>query len=318
MPPKHWQSTSTPLTQALRPIAAMYGWLWSMRSALYRMGILRSKHLSVPVVVVGNVVAGGAGKTPIVIALVQRLQTENYKVGIISRGYGRDGSGCTEVTKYSAASDVGDEPVLLHRTTGSPVFVAKNRVQAAQTLLAQYPDIDIIVSDDGLQHLALHRDIEVVVFDERGVGNGMLLPAGPLREPWPRKPYCAAHLVLNDVKRQIGTYAINGKGERITLSKLHHKTMHALAAIAKPDVFFDMLRAKGLVLASTQSYPDHDSLKRCKIPSQENEVLLCTAKDAVKLWQHHPQVLAIPLLIELNETFLKVFDASIHALKQPA
>jgi tetraacyldisaccharide 4'-kinase len=311
--PHFWLNHSI-ASNCLRPLAQLYGFAMKLRQQLYRWGRLSSHSVGVPVVVVGNVLLGGVGKTPIVIALVQRLQADGYTVGIVSRGYGRSGKGCTEVTKYSAASEVGDEPVLLHRTTASPVFVAANRVHAACALLEQYPSTNIIVSDDGLQHLALKRDIEIVVFDERGVGNGLLLPAGPLREPWPRRPLCATHLILNNVSRQIGTHAINGKGERMTFNKLRSKTIHALTAIGKPEAFFQMLRDKGLELASTQTYPDHDPLTRCTIPSGDNEVLLCTAKDAVKLWQHHPQVWAMPLLIELNDVFLKIFDASVTSL----
>jgi tetraacyldisaccharide 4'-kinase len=263
--------------------------------------------------VVGNVVAGGVGKTPIVISLVKRLQQQGYTVGVVSRGYGRTGKGCTEVTKYSAATEVGDEPVLIHHASQAPVFVASSRVQAAKALLAHYPSTQVIVSDDGLQHLALTRDVEIVVFDERGTGNGLLLPAGPLREVWPRAARCRTHLVLSEVTRQLGDYAVNGKGEHAPLSSLTNKKIHALAAIAKPEVFFQMLRDKGLTLVDTQVFPDHALLAKCRIPMGDNDVLLCTAKDAVKLWEHHPQVLAVALSIELNSAFLKVFDASVKA-----
>lgn len=315
--PAFWL-TSNALSACLQPIAKLYGLAVRMRQQLYRIGFLKSRSVGVPVVVVGNVFAGGVGKTPIVIALVQRLQADGYAVGIVSRGYGRTGKGCTEVSKYSAATEVGDEPMLLHRATGAPVFVATDRVQAAKALHEQYPSTNVIVSDDGLQHLALRRDIEIVVFDERITGNGHLLPAGPLREPWPRLAFCNTYLILSDVQRSIGSYAINGKGERIALADLHGKTLHALTAIAKPEAFFTMLQEKGLNLATKQSFPDHDPLTRCKLPTSDNDVLLCTAKDAVKLWQHYPQALAIPLHIQLNESFLKAFDASVRTLLPPS
>jgi tetraacyldisaccharide 4'-kinase len=316
MPPKHWQSSTSFLTQLLRPLSAVYGWLWSIRSLFYHVGILSPQRLPVPVVVVGNVVAGGVGKTPIVITLVKRLQTQGYQVGVVSKGYGRSSKGCQEVTKYSAASNDGDEPVLIHHATQAPVFVADSRVLAAQTLLEHYPQTQVIVCDDGLQHLALARDVEIVVFDERSTGNNLLIPAGPLREPWPRKALCSAHFVLNDVTRSLGSYVINGKGEQIQLKSLAKRQVHALAGIAKPEAFFDMLRAKGLTLASTQAFADHASLAKAHIPSGDKDVLLCTAKDAVKLWQHHPQVLAVPLFIELDAAFLKAFDANLQALIQ--
>lgn len=317
MPPKHWQSSRSLTTQLLRPVACIYGWLWSLRAALYRLGIFRSEHLAVPVVVVGNVIAGGTGKTPIVIALVKRLQAQGFTVGVVSRGYGRRSKGCTQITQRSSASQDGDEPVLIHLATAAPVFVAKSRVEAAKALLQHVPHTQVIVCDDGLQHWALARNVEIVVFDERGTGNQYLLPAGPLREPWPRKPQCQTHFVLNRVPRSLGDTAINGKGELSALLELAGKHIHALAGIAKPEAFFDMLRAKGLLLASTQVFADHSPLTKAHIPTAPQDVVLCTTKDAIKLWPQHPQVLAVPLQIELDANFLKAFDACLHRLIPP-
>jgi hypothetical protein len=171
---------------ALLPLAWAYHGVVELRRRLFRQGVLASHRLPVPVIVVGNLIVGGAGKTPTVIAVVELLRRHGRAPGIVSRGYGRDESAVREVRGDSEARRVGDEPLLLARRTGVPVFVGSDRVAAGHALLQAHPAVDVIVSDDGLQHLALGRDIEVLVFDDRGTGNDRLLPAGPLREPLPR------------------------------------------------------------------------------------------------------------------------------------
>jgi len=197
----------------------MYGFVVRFRQGLFISGVLKSHKLPVPLVVVGNVVAGGAGKTPLVMALVLHLKAQGIQVGVISRGFGarRVKSAAApispevhEVLPNSLPQDVGDEPLLIRRTTGVPVFTGVKRYAAGQALLARHPETQLIISDDGLQHLALQRDLEVVVFDDRGLGNGWLLPAGPLREPWPRP----CDLVLHTSQRQ----AFGGFGSTRTLS----------------------------------------------------------------------------------------------------
>jgi tetraacyldisaccharide 4'-kinase len=170
----------------LLPASLLFGLVVAIRRAAYRLGWMRSTRVPVPVVVVGNVVAGGSGKTPIVIALVRHLRARGIAAGVVSRGYGRRTADCREVRATDAPEDTGDEPLLIARETGAPVFVAPRRADAARALLAAHPSTRVIVSDDGLQHYGLERDVEVCVFDERGIGNGWLLPAGPLREGWPR------------------------------------------------------------------------------------------------------------------------------------
>ena len=170
----------------LWPVSQLYAALDSFRRALYRSDILKVERVPVAVVVVGNVMAGGVGKTPVVIALVKHLQTRGFNVGVISRGYGRTSTACLEVHSGSPVNEVGDEPALIHASTSAPIFVAARRIEAARELLLKHPTTQIIICDDGLQHLRLHRDLDICVFDDRGAGNGWLLPAGPLREPWPR------------------------------------------------------------------------------------------------------------------------------------
>ena len=173
---------------ALLPLAWLFGALAASRRGLYRAGMLRRVEVGVPVVVVGNLIAGGAGKTPTVLAVVRLLQRHGRRPGIVSRGHGRTDAGVLEVSPDTLAQDCGDEPLLLRLRAGVPVCVARDRVAAAQALRRRHPEVDVIVSDDGLQHLRLARDLQIIVFDERGAGNGWLLPAGPLREPLPATP----------------------------------------------------------------------------------------------------------------------------------
>ena len=158
------------LAWLLWPISLLMRLIVALRRQAFAWGLLRSEHPGVPVIVVGNVVAGGAGKTPTVIAVVRHLQACGLHPGVISRGYGRVGDDCREVTPDSTPEQSGDEPLLVRRSTAAPVFVAPQRMEAAQALRQTYPETDVIVCDDGLQHLALRRDLEICVFDERGVG----------------------------------------------------------------------------------------------------------------------------------------------------
>lgn len=311
------------LAWLLWPLSLLYRLLISLRVGFYRVGLLTSQRVAVPVVMVGNVVAGGAGKTPVVIALAQHLQRRGIRVGVISRGYGRSTQGCLEVTQQRAAQEVGDEPALIHRRAGAPVFVAEQRAQAAQALLTRHPQTQIILSDDGLQHLALHRDLEIGVFDDRGVGNGFLLPAGPLREPWPRR----LDLVLRSgteptfegfrIRRKLSDHAVTLDGTQVPLSELASDStapLLALAAIARPEVFFTMLRDRGLTLADTLALPDHYDFKSWSANQYKGYRLICTEKDAVKLWPRCPDALAVPLLSVLPDEFWAAFDTHIDAL----
>lgn len=301
---------------ALRPVAALYAVVLRLRQLAYRWQWARSTQLPVRVIVVGNVVAGGAGKTPVTQAIVEHLKQCQYRVGIVSRGHGRQSQQVLSVRPDSLAHEVGDEPLLLARSTGVPVFVGAQRAQAAGALLAQHPETEIIVCDDGLQHLALARDVEVLVMDERGIGNGWLLPAGPLREPWPRKADLLLHSGASPalaqtpsfaMHRQLANYALNAYGDRTPLASLQGLCVHALAGIARPEAFFDMLREQGLQLATTQAWPDHADFGAWKAPAG-NGTIVCTEKDAVKLWPNHPEVLAVPLLLDIPTSFNDALD----------
>jgi tetraacyldisaccharide 4'-kinase len=311
------------LAWTLLPLALIYGLLVRARCWLYRMGWQAVERLPVPVVVVGNVVAGGAGKTPVVMALIAHWQARGLRVGVIARGYGRLSTGCLEVTAYTDAAQVGDEPTLIQRRTGAPVFVAERRVDAARALLAASPATQLIISDDGLQHLAMHRDLEIGVFDDRGVGNGWMLPAGPLREPWPRPLDLVLHSGSQPsfggyvATRALLTVAHHADGQTMPLSDLARPSAQpllALAAIAQPEAFFAMLRAHGLSKFDTLALPDHYNFESFNLNKYKGYRLICTEKDAVKLWPLRPDALAVPLICTLPEAFWQELDQRIDLL----
>jgi tetraacyldisaccharide 4'-kinase len=332
-----------PLARLLWPLAQLYAGAVSLRRWLYRQGIFKSWRAAVPVIVIGNVVAGGAGKTPLVMALVKHLQTTGRQPGVVSRGYGRQGDkteSYLEVLPQLPASVCGDEPLLIRQRTGAPVFVARRRIDAVRALLAAHPQTDLIICDDGLQHHALQRDLNIAVFDERGVGNGWLLPAGPLREPWPPTdspkqqpgPQSVApiDLLLHTGQtaafagfqshRTLADEALAADGTRVPLDSLKGEALLAVAAIATPEAFFSMLRQRGLTLARCIPLPDHDNLDATPLwqPAQQGMRLLCTEKDAVKLFARYPhagqQLLAVPLVFTPEPSFLQAFDARLNAL----
>ncbi|MDP9898972.1 tetraacyldisaccharide 4'-kinase [Variovorax ginsengisoli] len=306
--------------RVLWPLSLLYGALAALRRLSYRRGWQSTERIGVPVIVVGNVVAGGAGKTPVVMAVVRHLQSRGLHVGVVSRGYGRTGTGCCEVRADSDPAAVGDEPALIRQATGAPLFVAARRVEAARTLRAAHPTTDVIVSDDGLQHLALGRDIEICVFDDRGTGNGFLLPAGPLREHWPRTCDLVLHTGSQPAfagftsQRALADHALRSDGTQVPLSQLSNRPLVALAAIARPEAFFDMLRARGLTLADTIALPDHHDLTQWTRPvSATDAVLVCTEKDAVKLWRRVPDALAVPLVFTPEPAFFSALDAKLSS-----
>lgn len=304
-----------PLARALLPLSLIYGAL----AALHRRRVdARPPYRApVPVVVVGNVVAGGGGKTPVVLALLEHLRSRGLAAGVVSRGHGRTGDGCREVRPDDDAGVAGDEPLLLRRASGAPVFVAARRAEAVAALLEAYPGVSVVVSDDGLQHRALARDLELCVFDGRGVGNGWLLPAGPLREPWPRPVDFVLHhghppgIEGFAIERALAPEAVRADGTRAALASLPGP-LHATAGVATPEGFFAMLRDRGLVLAATHPRPDHhDYADAADLPTAGS--LLCTEKDAVKLWRHRPDAWAVPLEVRLPAAFLAAFDRALDA-----
>jgi tetraacyldisaccharide 4'-kinase len=253
-------------------------------------------------------------------AVVEHLRARGIPAGVISRGHGRRTTDCREVLDGSDPRDVGDEPALVRRTTRVPVFVARRRIDAARALRARHPEVRVIVADDGLQHLALARDIEICVFDDRGIGNGWLLPAGPLREAWPRSCDLVLHTGAHPAfggytaRRSLADAAVAADGRTVPLAQLAGRPLLAVAGIAKPDSFFDMLRDRGLVPSRCIALPDHHDFDDwAAIPATEATVL-CTEKDALKLWRRQPDALAVPLRFEPAPAFLAALDAKLSSL----
>lgn len=293
----------------LLPLSGLYGALAWLHRLPWRLGWRRPWRAPVPVLVVGNVVAGGAGKTPVVMALVRHLQSLGLQPGVVSRGYGRSSRGCVAVTAGSSAAEAGDEPLLIARQCAVPVVVCADRPQAVRALLAAHPQVHVVVSDDGLQHTALARDLEIVVFDGRGIGNGWLLPAGPLREPWPRRadlvlrPAGVQGLPGHAVQRHLAADAVRADGTRRPLADFVGARCVALAGVARPQDFFDMLGDAGITLVSALALADHHDFTQGLPALPEDAEWLCTEKDAVKLWRLRPQAWAVPLEVSMDPAF---------------
>jgi tetraacyldisaccharide 4'-kinase len=274
----------------LLPFAYIFSDLVRFRRYLYRRGILKSHTLPVPVIVIGNITVGGTGKTPLIIWLAELLKYAGYKPGIISRGYGGQSETWPQiVTENSDVNSVGDEALLIAKQTRLPVVVSPSRVSAAKKLLDKF-DCNVLLSDDGLQHYKLNRDIEIAVIDgERRFGNGYCLPAGPLREPIARLS-SADFVVVNGNKAEdnefsmqlVGDMAINlSTGELRPLQAFREIRCHALAGIGNPERFFKLLESAGL-LCTTHSFPDHCQFQQHDIEFGDNKPVLMTEKDAVK------------------------------------
>lgn len=297
----------------LLPLVGLHAALLRVRRLVWHLGWRQAHRLPVPVIVVGNVVAGGAGKTPLTMALVHHLQQRGWHVGVVSRGHGRKTHDTRAVLPDSMPADVGDEPLLIRQKTGVQVWVGADRAEAGRALLQANPGVNMLVCDDGLQHWGLARDLEICVMDERGVGNGWLLPAGPLREPWPRAVDLLLHTGDNGLpggfvaQRQLAPAAHDAHGRSQSLSSLIGQPVDAVAGLARPEAFFAMLRATGLQLHHTTALPDHFDYAN-GVPSATDRPLLCTEKDAAKIWQHQPQALAVPLVLTPEAAFWQALD----------
>jgi len=334
---RQWQRGGW-LSTLLRPLSGLTAWAVARKRKAYLDGARPAYRAPVPVVVIGNVYVGGTGKTPMVIATVEGLRARGYTPGVVSRGYGvkvgpraRVGTGALEAARY------GDEPALIARATGAPVSVHPKRALAAQALLQAHPDVDVIVSDDGLQHLALARDVEIVVQDERGVGNGRLLPAGPLREPAARllevdavvtnvgapggqaQPACAGGR-----PRQVRMWLepgqarqIEGGATRPLADFAAQPRVAAAAGIGNPERFFTTLRAAGIAPQPALALPDHHDYAESPFKALAADAILVTSKDAIKcaalgdarLWE-------VPVRARFSDP--ELFDWLAQALRQRA
>ena len=292
----------------LRPVSWLFGMLVAIRRRAFSTGLLKSSIAGVPVIVVGNITVGGTGKTPLVLALADALKERGLHCGIVTRGYKREASGAgNEAVQIMPGSETGalisDEAGLLANRSGVPVFACADRFKAVEQLLLKYPQVNAIISDDGLQHYALQRDLEICVIDgTRGLGNGYLLPAGPLREPPSRLNSVDAIVVNGDLNvsavpslRALPAFQMVlanevfvsvKSGQRLqideALTKFQESRIHALAGTGHPQRFFSHLAALGLTLAATKVFPDHHNYSASDMPGPEAAIVLMTEKDAVK------------------------------------
>jgi tetraacyldisaccharide 4'-kinase len=320
---EHWSRRGW-LARLLWPLSLVFGAIVALRRVLYVRGVLTSARLPVPVVVVGNVFVGGTGKTPLTIWLVDALRRHGYTPGVISRGYGVQNALPQPVRPDSPPQQVGDEPVLIATRANCPVVVGRDRVAAGRALLAAQPQVDIIVSDDGLQHYALQRDVEIVLSDGRGDGNGWLLPAGPLREPAGRRrdftvlnggPAASDAETLDGGRlfamQLAGTSAerLSDPAQRVALADLAQlarsgQAIAAAAGIGNPARFFATLRAVGLDFEPLP-LPDHYDFLLNPFTGLTAEIILITEKDAVKCRQiatlnNDPRLWVVPVAAQID------------------
>jgi len=314
---KRWYGGIKP-NVVLRSLAFFYETMTDFRRYLYRNTIFKSTRVSVPVMVVGNFTVGGTGKTPFTIALVQAMQKRGWKPGVVSRGYGRKNTDPVSVQAKSLTQDCGDEPLLIFQRTQCAIRVDSNRVRAAQYLIEQ--GCNLIIADDGLQHIRLQRELEIeLIDDERKYGNGFILPAGPLRERARPCDFRVSNGALeDDIETQnYGMQLIYGDAEKLDgsqhqdLSEFTDNKINAIAGIGHPERFFNALMARGLNI-NPIAFPDHHDYSIDDFP--DDTPLLMTEKDAVKCRELGlKDAWCVPVNAALNE---KLFDAIQSKLKQ--
>lgn len=309
-----------PGVSLFQPLSWLYGAAVSTRRKAYERGWIRSYAVGRPVIVVGNLTVGGTGKTPLTVWLANQLRQSGFEVGLVSRGYGREQRGMRAVTADSPWRQVGDEPLILHRRTGCMTLVASDRVAAARALAEQ--GAKVILADDGLQHLRMKRDCEIIVVDgTRGLGNGRVLPAGPLRESGSRA--CAADaLVVNGgvegepvrgVPKELAADALRmrlvaaearqvaGSAPPQPLEAFRGRPVHAVAGIGNPQRFFADLRGRGLQLIE-HPFPDHHALSPADLDFGDGLAVLMTEKDAVKCGEAaRPRLWYVPVEAAFSE-----------------
>ncbi len=291
--PTHWQQRG-PLALLLLPFALLFAAISALRRSAWRNGLLKAHRVGVPVVVIGNITAGGTGKTPLTLWLARCLMDHGYHPGIISRGYGAKDSHARAVPPDGTPQDYGDEPCLLAQRSGCPVWVGSDRVDVALGLLAAHPETDVIISDDGLQHYHLARDYEIAVIDGAlGLGNGWPLPAGPLRESPSRLAAVDAVVINGDDTKHVWPQALRMRLQGDTLRNLAHpqqtvaaghfsgRRVHAIAGIGNPQRFFAQLGRMG-ISCMPREFPDHHAYTAADLAFAGEEEIVMTEKDAVK------------------------------------
>ncbi len=320
----HYWYHKTLLTWALLPLAGLFYLLAALRRWGYQTGFLAVRRIKPLVIVVGNITVGGSGKTPLVIWLVEFLTQKGFTPGIVSRGYrAKTDHFPQHVDSDSDPHKVGDEAVLLARRAGCPMVIDPNRVRAARVLAEK---CDVIISDDGLQHYALGRDIEIAVVDGmRRFGNGHHLPAGPLREPISRlgsvdMVVCnGGEVKQNEFRMELlplGIYNLHTESMIRTISDIQGRLIHAVAGIGNPARFFNQLRELGLTLVE-HAFPDHHDFKPTDLHFGDGEAIVMTEKDAVKCrYFAEPHYWYMPVKAKLEDTFsnrlLHLLERKVH------
>lgn len=293
----------------LLPLSVIFWVIVSLRRFAYQIGFIKSHKAPIPVIVVGNITVGGSGKTPVIIALCQLLQEKGYRPGVISRGYGGSYQSHAWVTANSDPRDVGDEPVLIARRTNMPVVVAKRRIDAINLLLAR-GDCNIILSDDGLQHYALQRDMEIAVV--KTLGNCFLLPAGPLREPVSRLKQ--VNLVVHPQLSGDRLVNLFDSSLRKSVTQLAGQFIHAVAGIGQPRGFFAYLEGMGAKVIP-HAFPDHYAFKAEDIHFSDDLMIVMTEKDAVKCYPFaREHVWYLPVEAVFDESFDAQFSSKLKEI----
>ncbi len=322
-PERHWYRLSA-LSLVLWPFSLFYRLLVLLRRLAYHGGALQVVRLPLPVIVVGNIVAGGTGKTPLVLWLAAMLKKNGWQPGILSRGYRGSAAVPMAVSGTSPAELVGDEPLLLARHSACPVWVGRDRVRAARGLLGAHAQCDVLILDDGLQHYRLARDLEIAVEDERGAGNGFMLPAGPLREPASRRvdvwvanaAPCAAHKPCFRMDLRGGTFrSLVAPYSSVAAAAFAGRKLHAVAGIGNPRRFFRHLARLGLSSVN-HAFPDHHAYSAGELEFGDCDALLMTGKDAVKceaFARAHWYVLEVEAV--LAPDFIDFILAKLNGLK---
>lgn len=286
---QYWYESS-PVIWLLLPLSALYCLLTGIRRQLYKLKIKQSFSANVPVIIIGNIVAGGSGKTPLLISLCEYARKNGLAPGVVSRGYGGSFTGLKQVDTSDKAALVGDEPLMIHQKANVPVVVGSDRVAAINHLL-EHNQCDVVFSDDGLQHYRMKRDFEIAVVDSsRRFGNGFCLPAGPLREPVSRLKQVDMVVYNETGSRGAEQYSYSLQfsmvsplmgGEARSLSLFESKTVHAVAGIGHPMRFFNQLRGMGISVVE-HAYSDHHQFQADDFAGWQSDCIIMTEKDAIK------------------------------------
>ncbi len=338
---RHWYRLSA-VSLLLAPLSLAFSLIVRLRRAMYRAGLFRSFKLRVPVIVVGNLTVGGTGKTPLVLWLAGELRRRGKRPAILCRGYGGADAGPRAVRAGDEASRVGDEPLLLALRAGCPVWIGRDRAGAGAALLDAHPECDVILCDDGLQHYRLQRDVEIAVEDARGHGNGLLLPAGPLREPADR-PVDAFVRNVEPAERRVdarvidrepgegarragdsqgrafamrlepeGFYFVHDPNRAVPPGELARKRLHAVAGIGDPQRFFALLARMGLEPVC-HAFPDHHAYAATDLAFDDCDLVLMTEKDAVKCTRYgRSDLIALRVEAVLDPAFPDFITSRLH------